>query len=680
MRNINKMFLQENNKFEASYNETVGKIKTIVTNTEKLVEGDKSNFNIYFNKAGKLIIKMTSLENRLNEEYFDNDIEVLQKENNELYEELLPENYKTSYANPAYAVKELGDKFGQFLSSVYVEFRNYIQYAYKHKIFEMERYNRLFIEMYEYVSNNPLNYEELLKIYRKYKLMYADRDKRISLIEGYNKDDSFYNNLYDSLSDIRYLYRFGTRVTENEIKTAKFLQKCSDEKLITLANTMAEAYLRGYETENKDRNDRTVVRVICNLGHEKMIKYVIKSFKDKGLDVLVARVSSTPANKQYQYDHKFKEALLLDEGFLEEMQNSLKKTLEESKGMLKEYAGVVIVETFGEEPFAPEKKEEVLKFSKEQTELVSKNRIFRSEIMEQYIPEVETSFSIIAFPTPAIGDNFEEIFDDILKVNMIGNSENEIIQQAMIDVLDKGEHVHIKGKGANLTDLKVNMQELSDPSKQTNFFNCGADVNIPLGEVFTSPRLNGTNGLLHIEEVFLDGLKYIDFKIEFKDGYVSDYSCANFEKEEDNKSYIKENLLFPHDTLPMGEFAIGTNTLAYVTAEKYGIIDKLPILIVEKMGPHFAIGDTCYAWVEDNPVYNLLNEKEITARDNEKSLLRKEDKNKAYTNRHTDITIPYYAIEFISSVTKDGEYIDIIKDGRFVLKGTEALNEPFDKQ
>ena len=53
-----------------------------------------------------------------------------------------------------------------------------------------------------------------------------------------------------------------------------------------------------------------------------------------------------------------------------------------------------------------------------------------------------------------------------------------------------------------------------------------------------------------------------------------------------------------HPKLAMGEFAIGTNTTAYVAAQKYNIADKLPILIAEKMGPHFAVGDTCYSWSE----------------------------------------------------------------------------------
>ena len=60
---------------------------------------------------------------------------------------------------------------------------------------------------------------------------------------------------------------------------------------------------------------------------------------------------------------------------------------------------------------------------------------------------------------------------------------------------------------------------------------------------------------------------------------------------------------------------------------KYGIEAKLPILIAEKTGPHFAVGDTCYSWSEDTAVYNP-DGKEIIARDNEISLLRKEDAGK----------------------------------------------------
>ena len=130
--------------------------------------------------------------------------------------------------------------------------------------------------------------------------------------------------------------------------------------------------------------------------------------------------------------------------------------------------------------------------------------------------------------------------------------------------------------------------------------------------------------------------------------------------------------------MPIGEFAIGTNTLAYVIAKKHNIVSKLPILIVEKMGPHFAIGDTCYSWSEDLPVYNP-DGKEIITRDNCHSLQRKTDINKAYTNVHTDITLPYDELEYIKVITYDKTEIEIIKEGRFILEGTDFLNEAFQR-
>lgn len=107
-----------------------------------------------------------------------------------------------------------------------------------------------------------------------------------------------------------------------------------------------------------------------------------------------------------------------------------------------------------------------------------------------------------------------------------------------------------------MTNLTVALCDLKDAQKETKFENCLADVNIPVGEVFTSPKLKGTNGLLHVTEVYLNGLCYKDLKITFKDGMVDDYECANFPDKEDGRKFIKENLLYNRETLPMGECAI----------------------------------------------------------------------------------------------------------------------------
>ena len=125
-----------------------------------------------------------------------------------------------------------------------------------------------------------------------------------------------------------------------------------------------------------------------------------------------------------------------------------------------------------------------------------------------------------------------------MKINTLDYQLYQKIQQTLIDTLDTAEWVSVKGKGANETDLRIHLHTLTDPAKQSNFENCVADVNIPVGEVFTSPVLSGTDGLLHVSQVYLEGLQFRDLKLEFKDGKIASYSCGNFENEEENKKYI----------------------------------------------------------------------------------------------------------------------------------------------
>jgi len=107
------------------------------------------------------------------------------------------------------------------------------------------------------------------------------------------------------------------------------------------------------------------------------------------------------------------------------------------------------------------------------------------------------------------------------------------------------------------------------------------------------------------------------------------------------------------------------------------LLRGLEDLIAEKTGPHFAVGDTCYYRSEEVRVYNE-DGKEIVAKDNAISILRKTDPSKAYFSCHTDITIPYDELGSITAYGKDGTAYTIIENGRFVLAGTEELNAPFE--
>ncbi len=622
----------------------------------------------------------------------------LQQRNRALYEDILPENYENSFANPAYAVKMLGEEFGALASFLYTEMRSLIGFTYEGRLEELVIRMELFSEVYaafvyEQQENHKLpTYAAIREILYWFVSDYADVAAEERVREMVCPENNFAAAILRTadFTDLRYLYAYGEYVGDNELKMAEFMNSLPEETINTMADTYTEGYRIGFEVTGKDLSRKSTVDVRYQLGFERMMRRALENFEKMGLQPVIYRAASSilynpsiykngfysvSPNRQYEFDHKDDKALFLDKMYcsrkLEVMHTAFEKYKKEARG----YAGPAVVETFGEKEFEPVNKPESLKMTDEQSALLVENRTQMGQLQRQYIIEEERSFTIIAFPIPEVGDCFEELFRETIQINTLDYKKYQRIQQTIIDALDQADHCEIKGCNGNHTDLKVNLWKLKNPAKETIFENCVADVNIPVGEVFTSPVLEGTNGVLHVTRVFLNGLEYKDLEIIFENGKIQNYNCANFAAEEENKAFIKENILFRHKTLPLGEFAIGTNTTAYVAAKKLGVESKMPILIAEKMGPHFAVGDTCYSHAEEVKVYNP-DGKEIVARDNEVAALRSVNPSKAYFNCHTDITIPYDELAELTAVKKDGDRITIIQNGRFVLPGTEELNEP----
>ena len=551
----------------------------------------------------------------------------------------------------------------------------------------------LFIEVYnQFEEENEPEYEHVRQTIYWYASDYCDVFLTDRIKEQIDPEDNFAADLImnSDFNDVRYLYYYGEYVSENEKRTAMHLNELPLETIQKMADVYTEGYRIGFVNTGKNLSKKETVNIRYTLGFERVIRIAIENFRKMGLKPTIYRAGVSVltkrqhlkigyyggiANKQYEYDHKDDQALILDRQFMERKLEVMRTTYEQYKDMARRHAGPACMETFGEEPFTPVSKSEAVKLNDKQKEISLEYDSKSSQIVNSYIPGDERSFTIVAYPVPEIGDQYEEIFDEIIKINTLDAKVYEKVQQTIIDALDQGTSVHILGNNGNHTDLRVQLYKLKNPKKETIFENCVADVNIPVGEVFTSPVLEGTNGVLHVSQVYLNELLYKDLEVTFSNGMVADYSCKNFEHKLENKEYFLDNVLYRHPTLPLGEFAIGTNTTAYVAAKKYNIADKMPILIAEKMGPHFAVGDTCYSWAEDIKVYNP-NGKEIVARDNSVSIQRKEDVSAAYFHCHTDITIPYEELKSITVECADGKEIEIIRDGIFVLPGTEILNEP----
>ena len=684
-----EIYREENEAVSERYELSMERIHEICTEEIK-----EKSFGDYFRRTARFICHISELLEKIEKDWLKTaSLEELKAENKILYEDILPEVYETSYGNPDYAVKKLGKDYGKLFSFVYTEIRGMIVYAFEERKMEITILCELFVQLYTCFEDEMPSFEMLKDIIYWHMSDYCDVKLEQRVRDMVDPDMSFARDIIceEDLKNPRYLYLFGEYISECELKTAAFLNTLPQEKIEKLARTFTEGYRKGFEAAGIDLSKKKTVNIRYSLGFERIIRESVRMFEEMGLQSILYRSAAASVNKnmalkigyygcianlQYEYDHRADAALYTDKAFIERKLGALRHAYDLCRELAKVHAGPAVLEVFGETPFAPASKESVLTFNEKQQKLLVYYQNASGQLVNEYIPGDERSFTIMALPVPAVGELYEEIFEEIVKINTLDNKLYQEIQQTIIDTLDQGEAVHIVGKDGNCTDLTVKLYSLKNPEKETIFENCVADVNIPVGEVFTSPVLEGTNGILHVSEVFLNELKYVDLKVELRDGMVSDYSCGNFENPEEGKQYFMENVLHHHTTLPLGEFAIGTNTTAYVMAEKYKIGEKLPILIAEKMGPHFALGDTCYSFSEEQRIYNP-DGKEVVAKDNNCSILRKEDKSQAYFNCHTDITIPYRELALIEVLGRDGKSVEIIRDGRFVLPGTEELNKPF---
>lgn len=684
-----KLFEEENESVQERFSLACERIRAFLADSKI-----RPPYLDYFKRMAEFVELLSDWKHQVDtEDIWKQDMQSIQAYNHLLYEDILPESYATSYANPAYAVQQLGEDYGQLLSFVYTELRGGIVYVVENRLFDLTIHVELLVEILCLFEEGVPEAKEIREIIYYFVSDYADRTVDYRTREILDPELSFATDIImqSDPDDLRYLFRYGEYITENEIKLAHFLNSMPQEEIDAMAYTYTHGYEEGFRIAGIDLTKKKTVNIRYSIGQERMIRAAIGQFQQMGLTPVIYRApvarinrrlalrpgyTATAANKQYDYDHRMDEALFLDKAFVERKVSVLHNAYEKRKQLAKEYAGPAVIEVFGEKPFEPVNKREALVLSDKQQKLSVAMTTESSRIVNEYIPQSDYSFTIIAYPLPEIGDNFEEIFQAIVRVNTLDNDAYKQVQQIIIDELDRAVCVRVLGANENKTNMTVMMHERQNPDKETNFENCTADVNIPVGEVFTSPKLTGTHGVLNVSEVYLNDLNYKNILLTFEDGKITDYTCDNFESEEENRAYIKENVLYNRDTLPIGEFAIGTNTTAYVMANAYDIVYKLPILIVEKMGPHFAVGDTCYSHSEEVRLYNP-DGKEIVAKDNECSLLRDSDINAAYFNCHTDITIPYDEIQEIVSVHEDGTEVAIIRDGRFVLPGCDMLNEPF---
>ena len=518
-----EMFKEENEAVKERHElalERIGQFKTEETVAEP--------YRSYFRKAAEFIMlaeKVYGMQERGELEALS--LDEAKKLNIKLYEDVLPGNYEESFCNPAFAVAALGRDFGQYLAFLLTEIRGMIVYAYESRLTDMTILEEVLIEVYNLFESEEPELKEVKEVLYYFVSDYCDVMLTYRVRETLDPSLDFAKSIImdSDLTDLRYLYRFGEYISDSELKIAAFLNSLPEETVRKMADTYTEGIRKGFVASGRSYKSKKTVQIRYHIGFERMIRMAVENFRKLGLEPGISRAAvgtvnraaartngyhGTPANRQYDYDHRYDNAIYMDKAFKERKLSVLKVAYEECRTLAKAYAGPAVLETFGEEGFTPENKKEAFALSEKQEKLLLSYSNESMQIADAYVPGMETSFTIIAFPLPEIGDNFEKIFEETIRINTLDYELYRDIQQCIIDALDQADHVMVYGMGENRTKLKVALRRLKNPAKETNFENCVADVNIPVGEVFTSPVLSGTEGTLFVGSVYIGDFQFKD--------------------------------------------------------------------------------------------------------------------------------------------------------------------------
>ena len=450
-------------------------------------------FRSYFRTVSSFMMQIGAVWDSLRDGSWDiRSAAEMRKINRELYEDVLAENYGTSYANPTYAAKQLGE-YGQLLSALYTELRAAIPYVFEERLDYLTILQELFLEVYHcFEAEEKPELKALKHIFYWYASDYSDVFLADRIVEQLNPECSFALDIImnSDFREERFLYRYGEYVTENELGTFWHLQSLPQETLQKMADVYTEGYRIGFVNTGKDLSKKSTVNIRYCLGFEPMIRLAVENFRKMGLIPTIYRAAVSVitkkeqfkigyygaiANKQYEYDHRCDVGLVLDKRFVERKLDVLKNTYEKNKELAAGFAGPACVEIFGENPFSPETRPEAVILTEAQDKLSLLYDSKSGQLTNQYIKGEERSYTIVAYPVPEIGPQYREIFDEVIQINTLDAGLYERVQQTLIDALDQGEYVHILGKGENQTDLRVHLHSLRNPEKETIFENCVAD-------------------------------------------------------------------------------------------------------------------------------------------------------------------------------------------------------------
>ena len=332
----------------------------VLENCEKM-----NQFSGYFRETAQMM-------QYLNEIYDvpEKSLQQLKKWNEEWYCGIRPEAYGSSYGNPSYCAEKFGLEYGQILSFLYAEMRSGFIDAVEGKLFDLVILNELFLEIYQAFREGSQTPDQLRKIIFDHMRDYSSDVFEYRIREQLDPSLDFAVRIVmeSDLKDPDFLYQYGEYISDNERKTLEYLNCLPKEKIQAIAKTYVDGFHEGFIVNNIDMSGKRTVNIRYTIGFEPVIREAIRQFGEIGLSPIIYRSGhssltkglvkvgyvSTSPNPQYDYDHRFDQAVYFDNRFMQHKLECYRNSYERWKEEASVLAGPACMETFGEKPFLPE--------------------------------------------------------------------------------------------------------------------------------------------------------------------------------------------------------------------------------------------------------------------------------------------------------------------------------------
>ena len=234
----------------------------------------------YFVKTGEFLLQLDKVIEKVKSGIPISEsctADELQQINAALYQDVMPENYETSYCNYEYTRQMFGEKiaeneiedidkreylFADYLTFLCYEFHGLIAAAFEGRVVDLTVWFELFVEVYGIFEDFPsvkavkdaIYYFE--HDYAEFFMDYRVREKMDPIL-------SFATDIVMKCEDgdNSYLYEYGEYIGKNELETEAFLRRMSSEKVASIARTYTEGFRQGFVAAGIDMSKKKHVNI-----------------------------------------------------------------------------------------------------------------------------------------------------------------------------------------------------------------------------------------------------------------------------------------------------------------------------------------------------------------------------------------------------------------------------------